>query len=312
MARPVPVLPTRARLAGVLCACVLAAAFAGCGAEGEQEASLPCAQSATDTKGRLRDREHARRGERDRDRRAGGDGDRGAGGDRHAGGDLDAGADARGDRDHRAHGRADRGAHDGADAREEAAGDEGPRSATVRFPSNASGPLNILYLGDELLGSYRSAITAEIVQHRRTIDQGLQAPDQAKVTANLFSGAPANMDVIFLGVGNHDVPANTSAASFGRAYAGLVASVRAKSPDATLICLGTGACPRGRRQAARPADRAPLPRRQVRARRQRTEPAGDRHRGARQAALLEARAERRRAPAGALRSDVRGRSARSG
>jgi hypothetical protein len=104
-------------------------------------------------------------------------------------------------------------------------------------PGSEGGRLDVLFLGDELLPSYRAELVQVLRAHRRVTERSQVIRAGGRLATGAFPGMPTNVDLAVLGVGTDDLGRDDLGA-FNDAYKSLVRRLHLKSPDATLVCLG--------------------------------------------------------------------------
>lgn len=136
-------------------------------------------------------------------------------------------------------------------AAEQAAFEESRRVHTSFPPDRA---LRVLYVGDSLSdghsatlvkNGYRPTLTAElskrgpVEEHRSEV-----LTTELKMAGNVVS-VPGEMDVVIVQLGTNDAGGGgrTSITQFTVDYEGLMANIRATSPNAATLCLGTWRAP---------------------------------------------------------------------
>jgi lysophospholipase L1-like esterase len=136
-------------------------------------------------------------------------------------------------------------------AAEKAAFEESRRVRTSFPPDRA---LRVLYVGDSLsdghsatviANGYRPTLTAElskrgpVEEHRSEV-----LTTELKMAGNVVS-VPGEMDVVIAQLGTNDAGGGgrTSITQFTVDYEGLMTKIRATSPNAAMLCLGTWRAP---------------------------------------------------------------------
>lgn len=129
---------------------------------------------------------------------------------------------------------------------------EESRRVHTAFPTDR--PLRVLYVGDSLsdghsatrvANGYRPTLTAElsrrgpVEEHRSEV-----LTTELKMAGNVVS-VPGSMDVVIVQLGTNDAGGGgrTPVTQFTVDYEGLMTDIRATSPNAAMLCLGTWRAP---------------------------------------------------------------------
>jgi hypothetical protein len=104
----------------------------------------------------------------------------------------------------------------------------------------AATPLRVLYIGDSLSygpPAFPRLVTAGLDRRGYAVHESLDA--KPGVTASYWpdSAIPRNVNVAVVELGTNDAPF-TALSQFDAAYKHLIATIQAKSPHATFVCVG--------------------------------------------------------------------------
>jgi lysophospholipase L1-like esterase len=125
---------------------------------------------------------------------------------------------------------------------------EALEAATVPLNFPTDGPLRVLYSGDSVTAGYYS--TTEATSYRALVTSALREHGPVEEVATYKAGAtvpyitekfpkPENIDLAIVMLGTNDSRTEgNDPAVFGQQYSAYLASIKAASPDAQILCLG--------------------------------------------------------------------------
>lgn len=115
----------------------------------------------------------------------------------------------------------------------------------LRIPRDAEGNARVLVTGDSLAAGFFASTEAQGFSPLVTGALGRVTPttvSRAHQTLSTVAGVtevPPDLDLAVIELGTNDVGIPTPLADFEAQYGDLLARIRASSPDAALVCLGT-------------------------------------------------------------------------
>jgi len=120
-----------------------------------------------------------------------------------------------------------------------------PSQAAPAFAIPKGRPVRVLFTGDSLSSGFFASTKAKafpsLVGERLGNVEVTQAAlaHQTLTTVSRVTDVPAGLDLAVVELGTNDVGVPTPMPTFRAQYGDLLAKIQAKSPGATIVCLGT-------------------------------------------------------------------------